>query len=67
MERNMKVNGRELTFATTYDGDSQYDVQVRSGEKVVTRFKIAADREEDVFEAALAHVKSDIQMGNVDI
>ncbi|MFM1650987.1 hypothetical protein ACI7RC_02670 [Brevibacillus sp. B_LB10_24] len=67
MERNMKVNGRELNFATTYDGDSQYDVQVRSGEKIVTRFKIAAEREQDVFKAALAHVESDIQMGNVDI
>ncbi|RNB91695.1 hypothetical protein EDM56_02760 [Brevibacillus fluminis] len=67
VEQNIEVNGRELNFATTYDGDSQYNVQVRSGEKVVTMFKIAADEENDVFTAALAHVKADIEMGNLKI
>lgn len=67
MEKNMKVNGRELNFATTYDGDSQYNVQVRSGEKLITMFKIAADSEEDVFPAALAHVNSDLEMGNITL
>ncbi len=67
MEKNMSVNGREFNFATTYDGDSQYHVRVRSGEKLVTTFKIAADKEEDVFEAAAAHVKADIEMGNLNV
>lgn len=63
----MEVNGRELNFATTYDGDSQYNVKVCSGDKIVTMFKIAADEENDVFPAALAHVKADIEMGNLNI
>jgi hypothetical protein len=67
MERNISVNGRELNFATTYDGDSQYNVQVRSGEKVVTMFKVAATKESDVFEEAAARLKADIEMGNVKI
>lgn len=67
MERNMNVNGRELNFATTYDGDSQYNVQVRSGEKVITMYKVSADSENDVFPAALAHLQADIEMGNVKI
>jgi hypothetical protein len=67
MERNMTVNGRELQFATTYDGDSQYNVQVRSGDKMISKFKIAADSERDVFEAARAHLLADIEMGNVKL
>ncbi|QRG65330.1 hypothetical protein [Brevibacillus choshinensis] len=67
MERNMSVNGREFNFATTYDGDSQYNVQVRSGNKVVTMFKIAADSESDVFDAALAHFSADVEMGNIQL
>jgi len=67
MERNLNVYGRELNFATTYDGDSQYQVRVRSGEKLVTTFKISAEREEDVFEAAQAHLKADIDLGNVQL
>jgi hypothetical protein len=67
LERNMTVNGRELNFATTYDGDSQYNVQVRSGDKLVTMFKIAADSESDVFPAALAHLQADMEMGNVKL
>ncbi len=67
MERNLTVNGRELNFATTYDGDSQYNVQVRSGDKLITMFKISADEESDVFEAALAHLHADIEMGNVKL
>lgn len=67
MERNMNVNGREYNFATTYDVDSQYNVQVRSGNKVVTMFKIAADSESDVFDAAVAHFSADIEMGNIRV
>ncbi|HZG13926.1 MAG TPA: hypothetical protein VE710_02790 [Candidatus Bathyarchaeia archaeon] len=67
MERNMNVNGREINFATTYDGDSQYNVQVRSGEKVITMYKIAAETENEVFPAALAHLKADVEMGNVNL
>ncbi|RNB73554.1 hypothetical protein EDM59_03835 [Brevibacillus nitrificans] len=67
VERNMNVNGREYNFATTYDGDSQYNVQVRSGNKVVTMFKIAADSESDVFDAALAHFSADVEMGNINV
>lgn len=67
MEQRIKVNDRELNFATTYDGDSQYNVQVRSGEKLITMFKIAADDESEVFDAALAHVKADIELGHLKI
>lgn len=67
MERNMQINGREYNFATTYDGDSQYNVQVRSGNKVVTMFKIAADSESEVFDAARAHFSADVEMGNIDV
>lgn len=67
MERKINVNGREYHFATTYDGDSQYNVQVRSGGKVVTMFKIAAESEEDVFDAAQAHFSADVEMGNINV
>ncbi|WP_206529690.1 hypothetical protein [Brevibacillus sp. SYP-B805] len=67
MERNMMVNGRVLNFATTYDGDSQYNVQVRSGEKVISMFKVSADQESDVFESALARFKADVEVGNVKL
>ncbi|RNB74051.1 hypothetical protein EDM58_20330 [Brevibacillus panacihumi] len=67
VERNMNVNGREYHFATTYDGDSQYNVQVRSGDKVVTMFKIAAESEEEVFDAAKAHFSADVEMGNINV
>jgi len=67
VERKLNVNGREYEFATTYDGDSQYNVQVRSGEKVVTMFKIAAESEEDVFDAAKAHFSADVEMGNINV
>lgn len=67
MEKNMNVNGRDLNFATTYDGDSQYNVQVRSGDKLITMFKIAAEAESEVFDAALAHVNADIEIGNLNL
>ncbi|MGG3882790.1 hypothetical protein [Brevibacillus panacihumi] len=67
MERKINVNGREYYFATTYDGDSQYNVQVRSGGKVVSMFKIAAESEEDVFDAAQAHFSADVEMGNINV
>lgn len=67
MERIQNVNGRALHFATTYDGDSQYHVQVRDGDKLITTFKIAAESEADVFEAAVAHLNADIEMGNVQM
>ena len=67
VERNMNVNGREYNFATTYDGDSQYNVQVRSGNKVVTMFKISAESESEVFDAAIAHFSADIEMGNLNV
>lgn len=67
MEKSLHVNGREFHFATTYDGDSQYDVQVRSGQKIVSSFKIYAESERDVFPAALAHMESDIEMGNMQV
>lgn len=66
MERKINVNGREYHFAATYDGDSQYNVEVRSGNKVVTMFKIAAESESDVFAAALAHFSADVEMGNIN-
>ncbi|WP_308471724.1 hypothetical protein [Brevibacillus laterosporus] len=67
VEKSMNVNGREFHFATTYDGDSQYDVQVHSGKKIVSSFKIYAESEQDVFPAALAHMESDIEMGNLQL
>lgn len=67
VERNVSVNGREYNFATTYDGDSQYNVQVRSGNKVVAMFKIAAESESEVFDAALAHFTADVEMGNINV
>jgi hypothetical protein len=67
MERNMMVNGRELNFATTYDGDSQYHVQVRSGEKVISMFKVSAEKESDVLSTALARFKADVELGNVKL
>ncbi|MDN9009699.1 hypothetical protein [Brevibacillus laterosporus] len=67
MEKNLNVNGREYRFATTYDGDSQYNVQVCSKEKIVSSFKIYAESEQDVFPAALAHMESDIEMGNLQL
>lgn len=67
MERKINVNGREYYFATTYDGDLQYNVQVRSGGKVVSMFKIAAESEEDVFDAAQAHFSADVEMGNINV
>ena len=67
MEKNMMVNGRELNFASTYDGDAQYNVQVRSGEKVLAMFKVSAESENEVFPAALAYVQSYIEMGNLKI
>lgn len=63
----MNVNGREINFATTYDGDSQYNVQVRSGEKVIMMYKVSAESENEVFPAALANLKADIELGNVKI
>lgn len=63
----MSVNGREYHFASTYDGDAQYDVQVRSGNKVVTTFKIAAESEEEVFNAARAHFSADVELGNIQV
>ncbi|RNB73335.1 hypothetical protein EDM52_12580 [Brevibacillus invocatus] len=67
VERKLNVNGREYNFASTYDGDSQYHVQVRSGAKVVTSFKIAAESEEEVFDAARAHFSADVEMGNIQV
>ncbi|WP_139488760.1 hypothetical protein [Brevibacillus dissolubilis] len=67
MEKTMEVNGRQLNFATTYDGDSQYNVQVRSGEKLITQFKVSADHESDVYEEALAEVKANIELGNLKL
>lgn len=67
MEQNINVNGRDYNFATTYDGDSQYNVQVRSGNKVITMFKISAESESDVFDAARAHFTADVEMGNINV
>ncbi|QQE76297.1 hypothetical protein KDJ56_10435 [Brevibacillus composti] len=67
MEQYMEVNGREYQFATTYDGDAQYNVQVRSGDKLITMFKIAAETEEEVFPAAKAHFQADVEMGNIQL
>lgn len=67
LERNMNVNGRDYNFATTFDGDGQYNVQVRSGNRVVTMFKVAADSESDVFDAARAHFTADVEMGNIRV
>jgi len=67
MERTITINGREMHFATTYDGDSQYHVQVSEGDRPVHAFKIAADKEADVFVAAVAHLKADLELGNVKL
>lgn len=62
----MRVNGNDYLFSTTYDGDSQYHVEVRSGEHVIAAFKIAAASERDVFEAAAAHFSAGREMGNTN-
>lgn len=67
MERNMMVHGRELNFATTYDGDGQYNVQVRSGDKLITMFKVAAGEENEVFEEALALFSADVDLGHIKL
>ncbi|WP_346015095.1 hypothetical protein, partial [Anoxybacillus sp. LAT27] len=67
MERTMSVNGSAYQFAATYDGDSQYNVQVHSGDKLITMFKVAAESEQDVFDAALARFKADVELGNVKV
>ncbi len=67
MEKDMQVNGKQLTFATTYDGDSQYNVEVTCGKETLATFKIAAEEENDVFTAALAHVNAEIELGNVKL
>ncbi|MCC0563747.1 hypothetical protein [Brevibacillus borstelensis] len=67
MEQCIEVNGREYQFAATYDGDAQYNVQVLSGDKLITMFKIAADSEEDVFKAAKAHFQADVELDHIDV
>jgi hypothetical protein len=67
MERTMSVNGSAYQFAATYDGDSQYNVQVHIGDKLITMFKVAAESEQDVFDAALARFKADVELGNVKV
>jgi len=63
----MQVNGSNYLFTATYDGDSQYDVKVRSGDRVIARFKIAAESEPEVFEAAAAHFQADVELGNIKL
>ncbi|CAJ1002600.1 MULTISPECIES: hypothetical protein [Bacillales] len=67
MERTINVNGSAYTFSATYDGDSQYNVQVHSGDKLITMFKVAAESEQDVFAAAQARFKADVDIGNVKL
>lgn len=67
MEKNLNVNGRVYNFAATYDGDSQYHVEVRSGQKIITAYSIAADKEEHAFEKAAAQMKANIEMGNLNV
>ena len=66
MEKDIEVYGKSFRFETTYDGDSQYNVQVRSGEKVITSFKVSAEDEQELYESAAAHFKADIDLRNVD-
>ncbi|NRR00895.1 hypothetical protein HP570_01420 [Brevibacillus sp. RS1.1] len=66
MERTIQVNGEDYHFESTYDGDSQYNVQVRCGKKVVSSFKISAGSESEVFEAARAHFSADKELGNLN-
>lgn len=66
MERTIQVNGEDYQFESTYDGDSQYNVQVRCGKKVVSSFKISAGSENEVFEAAHAHFLADRELGNLE-
>ncbi|MGD8191201.1 hypothetical protein ACQCN2_14575 [Brevibacillus ginsengisoli] len=67
MERNMKVRGRELNFASTYDGDAQYNVQVRSGDKLITMFKVAAEEEDEVFDSAIAQFTAEVDLGHIKL
>lgn len=67
MERNMTVRGRELNFASTYDGDAQYNVQVRSGDKLITMFKVAAEEEKDVLETAVAQFTAEVDLGHIHL
>ncbi|UFJ42295.1 hypothetical protein LOK74_07340 [Brevibacillus humidisoli] len=65
MERTIAINGRPLLVATTYDGDSQYHVQIKDGDKLITEYKVAATQESDVFTEAQALVEADIELGNL--
>ncbi|MEJ8546088.1 hypothetical protein [Brevibacillus borstelensis] len=67
MEQCMNVNGREYQFAATYDGDAQYNVQVLSGDKLITMFKVSADSEGDVLKAAKARFQADVELGNINV
>ena len=66
MERTMSVNGNEYQFDATYDGDAQYNVEVRNGDKVISTFKIAAESEQELFEAAAARFSADMELGNIE-
>lgn len=67
MERNFHVRGRELNFATTYDGDAQYNVQVRSGDKLITMLKVAGEKETDALESAVARFQAEVDLGNIKL
>ncbi|MBG9565856.1 hypothetical protein ABE205_02095 [Brevibacillus agri] len=65
VEGNIQVNGKDYQCECTYDGDSQYNVQVRNGKKVVANYKISAGSEGEVLESARAHFAADVELGNV--
>ncbi|GAA4701938.1 hypothetical protein [Brevibacillus fulvus] len=67
MEKTITLAGQQFNLATTYDGDSQYHVQLRNGEQVLHSFKIAAETEQDVIPAAMAHLQADLAMGNLQL
>ncbi|WP_421617692.1 hypothetical protein ACAF76_009520 [Brevibacillus sp. TJ4] len=65
MERTTSINGQEYQFTATYDGDAQYHVEVRSDDQVVSTFTMAAESENELFEAAVAHFTADVELGNI--
>ncbi|WP_232699399.1 hypothetical protein [Brevibacillus daliensis] len=67
MEKTLHVDGHELHFATTCDGDSQYHVEVHHLNKLLSAFAVSAASESEVFPKAIAHVEADLDIGNITL
>ncbi|MGN7470422.1 hypothetical protein [Brevibacillus sp. SAFN-007a] len=65
VEGTIQVNGKDYRCECTYDGDSQYNVQVRDGKQVVATYKVSAGAEGEVLESARARFAADVEVGNV--